>query len=80
MFWLTLCAATGPVLVGVAALWIKANVPSKADHEALAAVVAQHSMTLAVMLEANKRDDRQDVLIADHESRLRSLERVAAVK
>lgn len=74
-FWLTVCAATGPLLVGVAALWIRANVPSKAEHEALAATVTQHSLTLAVMLEASKRDDRQDSTLNDHENRLRIVER-----
>lgn len=74
-FWLTVCAATGPVLVGVAALWIRANVPSKAEHEALSTRVSEHSMTLAVMAEASKRDDRQDSSIADIEARLRVVER-----
>jgi hypothetical protein len=74
-FWLTVFSATGPVLLAVAMLWIKANVPSKAEHEALASKVAEHSLALAVMLEASKRDDRQDALIADHELRLRIVER-----
>jgi zinc transporter ZupT len=70
-FWLTVISSTGPILVAIAALWLKANVPSKAEHEALANRVAEHHMALAVMVEASKRDDRQDALLTDHELRLR---------
>jgi hypothetical protein len=74
-FWLTVLAATGPLVAAIFALWLRANVPSKAEHEALANRVAEHSLALAVMVEASKRDDRQDALIADHELRLRIVER-----
>jgi hypothetical protein len=73
-FWLMICAATGPFVAMFFGLWLRANVPTKAEHEALAAVVSQHALTLAVMLEASKRDDRQDSLLTDHELRIRALE------
>jgi hypothetical protein len=74
-FWLGIVSATGPILVAIAALWIKANVPSKAEHEALAARVAEHSLALAVMAEAAKRDSLQDDRLNDQEIRIRALER-----
>lgn len=74
-FWLMVVSATGPVLVAIAALWLKANVPSKAEHEALATRVAEHSLTLAVMAEAAKRDSLQDDRLNDQEMRIRVLER-----
>lgn len=73
-FWLTVVSSTGPILVAVAMLWLKANVPTKAEHDALAARVAEHHLALAVMVEASKRDDRQDAILTDHELRLRAVE------
>jgi hypothetical protein len=74
-FWLAIVSATGPVLAVVAGLWLKANVPSKAEHDSLAARVVEHSLTLAVMAEASKRDGLQDARLNDQEQRIRILER-----
>jgi hypothetical protein len=73
-FWLTCIAALGPIIGAIAFLWLKANVPTRAEHDALVLVVQEHTTLFAVMRETDKRNDRQEAALADHEARLRLLE------
>jgi hypothetical protein len=73
-FWLTISAATTPIFVAVAMLWLKANLVTRVEYEALSKTVSEHTTIFAVMRESDKRNDRQDSTLADHEARLRFLE------
>ncbi len=63
------------VPLGLAALFfLKSSFATKAELEAVASQVRELQSTLAVMVEQNRTNERQDKRIEDHEQRLRLVE------
>ena len=54
--------------------WMGSKFASKAEVDALRSDVNEIEKVLAVMVETNRINERQDQTIADHEERLRKLE------
>lgn len=64
------------VVAGLAALaWLNSNYVTRAEFDQTRVTIAGIERTLAIMVEQNKVNDRQDTALQDHEVRLRTLER-----
>jgi hypothetical protein len=83
---ISVLGAVGGITAAVAVLWLQSQFLTRAefeDHrketyeliEKMEKNLNAIERTLAVMVEADKHNTRQDAILQDHEQRLRSLER-----
>jgi hypothetical protein len=79
--------AIGGITAAVAVLWLQSNFLTRSEFEdhrketfeliqKMEKNLSAIEKTLAVMVEADKHNSRQDATLLDHEQRLRSLERL----
>jgi Skp family chaperone for outer membrane proteins len=78
--------AIGGITAAVAVLWLQSNFLTRTEFDEhrketyeliqkMEKNLSAIEKTLAVMVEADKHNSRQDTILQDHEQRLRSLER-----
>lgn len=83
---ISILGAIGGITAAVAVLWLQSNFLTRSEFDAhrketyeLIQKMEQNltaiEKTLAVMVESDKQNSRQDATLLDHEQRLRSLER-----
>ena len=78
-FWVEIIFKIGTPVAGLiiafAVLFMSANFASRPELERTNERITAIEKILIAMQEANKVDDRQDILLHDHEQRLRTLEK-----
>lgn len=72
--WVDLVFKIGTPLALAALFFLKSSFATKAELEAVSVQVRELQGAIAVMVEQNRTNERQDQKLADHESRIRVLE------